>query len=279
VELDKGGFALGIDQAERMHAEAFHETEGARDCPVGHDPHDHVHALRSQGNEIPKVIVRRLRLRKASIRLLFDRVHHVGKLNGVLDEEHRNIVADDVPVAFLSVELYGESAHIPRQVKRAFVTCHGRETYERRGLFSAALKNVGLGDVGERLIGLEIAVRPEAAGVHDALGDALMIKVKDLLAQVEILKRSRPARTDPERVLIVGDGDALLRSQSCRTGGGGLVYFPARAGHYLLLAVACRCEVTCILCLFVVNSRLFCHVFFPFACLLSFRLLPPEWRE
>ena len=39
-----------------------------------------------------------------------------GKLDRVLNEENRNVVADDVPVAFLRIELHGKAAHVARQI-------------------------------------------------------------------------------------------------------------------------------------------------------------------
>ena len=56
-------------------------------------------------------------------------------------------------------------------------------------------------------------MRAEAAGVHDALGDALVVEVEDLLAEVEVLEQRRAALADPQRVLVVGDRHALLRRQ------------------------------------------------------------------
>jgi hypothetical protein len=64
VELDEGRLVLGIDKAEGVDAEAFHEAERAGNGAVGHDPHDHVHALRRQADKVPEIVVSRLRLRK-----------------------------------------------------------------------------------------------------------------------------------------------------------------------------------------------------------------------
>ena len=136
MKLDEGRLPLGIDEAEGMHAEAFHEAEGARDCPVRHDPHHHMHAFRRQGDKVPEVVMRRLRLRKSPIRFLLHRMDQVRKLDGVLNEEHRDIVPHDVPVAFLRVELHRKAADVARQVRRAFVAGHGREAHEGRGLLS-----------------------------------------------------------------------------------------------------------------------------------------------
>ena len=59
--------------------------------------------------------------------------------------------------------------------------------------------------VVERLVALEVAVRGRAARVHDALGDALVIEVRDLLAEDEVLEQRRAAQPGLERVLVVGD--------------------------------------------------------------------------
>ena len=47
-EFDEGGFVLRVDQPEGVDAKSLHEAEGARDRPVRHDPHDHVHRFRRQ---------------------------------------------------------------------------------------------------------------------------------------------------------------------------------------------------------------------------------------
>ena len=40
-----------------MDAKALHKAEGARDGPVRHDPHDHVHAFGGEADEVPEVVV------------------------------------------------------------------------------------------------------------------------------------------------------------------------------------------------------------------------------
>src|SRR5215510_15933198 len=113
-----------------MDTETLHKAEGARDRPVRHHPHHHVHTFRRQGDKIPKVIVCRLRLRKSPIRFLLHCMDHVWKLNGVLDKKYWDVVPYDVPVAFLCVELHGEAADIARQVKRTFIASYSGESYK-----------------------------------------------------------------------------------------------------------------------------------------------------
>ena len=56
------------------------------------------------------------------------------------DEEHGDVVADDVPIALLGVELHGEAAHVSREVSRAFISCDRRETHEGGRLLARALE-------------------------------------------------------------------------------------------------------------------------------------------
>ena len=131
---------------------------------------------------------------KPTVRLLLHGVDEVGELDRVLDEEDRDVVADEVPVALLRVELHGEAADVAGEVGRALVAGDRREAHEHRGALAGSLEQVGAGDVGQRLVGLEEAVGAEAAGVDHALGDALVVEVEDLLAEVEVLEQRRAPR-------------------------------------------------------------------------------------
>ena len=181
--------------------------------------------------------MRRLRLREAAVGLLLDGVDEVGKLDGVLNEEDRNVVADDVPVAFLGIELHGKAAHIASEVGRALAAGDRREAHEGGRLLARALEDVGAGYVRQRLVGLEIAMSAEAARVDDALRDTLVVEVKNLLAEMKVLKRGRPARADPQRVLVVRDRNALLGGQDRPFAARDLVSFAARGPRDRLISI------------------------------------------
>src|SRR6185295_6584744 len=102
-------------------------------------------------------------------------------------------------------ELDREAAHVASEVGRALITGDGREADEGLGLLARALKEIGLGDVGERLISLEESVGAEAARMHDSLGDALVVEMKDFLAEMMILEQCRTTASRFEGVLVVGD--------------------------------------------------------------------------
>jgi hypothetical protein len=46
-------------------------------------------------------------------------------------------------------------------------------------------------------------VHPEAASVNHPLRDPLVVEVKELLAEVKVLQRTRAALADPQRVLVI----------------------------------------------------------------------------
>ena len=56
--------------------------------------------------------MRRLRLWKVAVRFGFRCMDQVRKFYGSLDEEHGNVVADEIPVAFFSVDFHSEATHV-----------------------------------------------------------------------------------------------------------------------------------------------------------------------
>jgi len=122
-------------------------------------------------------------------------MNEIGKLDGVLDEEHRDVVADDVPIAFLRIQLDRKPAHVARQIERALAAGDGREPHKSRRTLAGALKQVGAGVFRLRFVILEEAMRAVATGVNHPLRNTLMIEVEDLFAEMEILKQRWAART------------------------------------------------------------------------------------
>ena len=197
VELHEHGLARLIDQAEGVHAEALHHAVAARNGAVRHDPHLHVHRFGHQRDEIPEGVVRARGLRHREVRLGLQRMHQIRKLHRVLDEEHRDVVADQIPVAFIGVELDREAAHVAHRVGRAALARDGGEAHEHGRALAGFGKERGAREFAERLVALEVAVRRGAARMHDALGNALVIEVRDLLAQDEVFEQRGPAQTRP----------------------------------------------------------------------------------
>ncbi len=188
VELDELRVAGRVHEAKRVDAEALHHPVAARNRPVGHHPQQHVRAFRHQRNEVPERVVRGSRLRHPVVRLGLNGVNDVRELHRILDEEHRDVVADQIPVAFVGVELDREAAHVARRIGGAAFARDGGEAHEDRRALACFGKDRCLGQLGQRLVTLEKAVRARTASVHYALRNALMIEVRDLLAEDEVLQ-------------------------------------------------------------------------------------------
>ncbi len=150
------------------------------------------------------------RLRITSIGFHLDGMDQVRKLHGVLNEEDGNVVPDHIEVAFLGVKLNGESAHVARQVDGTSSTGYGRKAGEYRRFDARIGKEVSASHVRHRLIRLEISMRRGAARMHDALRNALMIKVRYLFAEDKILQQSGASPSCLQRVLIIGNRYALV---------------------------------------------------------------------
>ena len=216
VEFHEHAVAALIDHAEGVHAEALHHAIAARNGAIRHHPHLHVHGLGHQRHEIPERVVRARRLRHGVVRLGLHGMDEIGKFHRVLDEEHRHVVADEIPVALVGVELDREAAHVARRVGRTAFTRHRREPHEHRGALAGLGEQRRARDLRERLITFEVAMSARAAGVDDALGNPLVVEVGDLLAQDEIFEQRRPAQSRFQGILVVGDVHALVRREGTR---------------------------------------------------------------
>ena len=67
--------------------------------------------LGHERDEIPERVMGARGLRHLVMWLRLDGMHQVGELHGVLDEKNRHVVADQIPVAFVGIELHCEPAH------------------------------------------------------------------------------------------------------------------------------------------------------------------------
>ena len=57
-------------------------------------------------------------------------------------------------------------------------------------------------------------MRTGPAGVHDSLGDALVVEVRNFFAQYEIFEQRGSSRAGLERILIIRNRRALVRRQA-----------------------------------------------------------------
>ena len=154
--------------------------------------------------------MRRPRLRHGEVRLGLGRMDQIRKLHRVLDEEDRDVVADEIPIPFVRVELHREPTHVPGGVGRTSFAEDGRKADEDRCLFPNFTKERRAGELGDSLGTFEDAVRRGAARMHNPLGDAFVVEVSDLLPKDEVLEQRRTAEACLQRALILRNGHALI---------------------------------------------------------------------
>jgi len=92
---------------------------GGRDASVREEGGDLVEGFWALGPEIPLHVV----VAEVCFWVAFLGVDEVGELVGVADEEDGGVVADEVPVALVGVELHGEATDIAFGVGGAFFAC------------------------------------------------------------------------------------------------------------------------------------------------------------
>src|SRR5450759_2171752 len=138
-----------------------------------------MHGFRRERNEIPERVVRGRRLRKAAVGFHLYGMDEVGKFDGILDEENRDVVADQVPVSFLGVKLDGKPAYVTRGIDRTRAACDSRYARKQRRLFTYLGEDSGGGVSLQRGGQLEVTMRASGTRVNDTLGNALMIEMGD----------------------------------------------------------------------------------------------------
>ena len=204
VELDPVPFVLGVDEAEGVAAEAVHVAVGAGNAPVAHDDGDLVQRLGQRGPEVPVV----LGAAHVGAGIPLHGVVEVGELEGIAQEEDRRVVAHQIPVALLGIELHRKAPDVPLGVGGAALAGDGGKAQEAVGLLADLGEDLGLGVLGDVMGDGEGAVGAGTLGVHPAFGDHLPVEVGEFLQEPDILQQHRSARSGGHGVLVVDDGGA-----------------------------------------------------------------------
>lgn len=96
VELDKLGSTVIGDEAEGVHAETVHVAVGPDDAVLSHGPEQGVQGAGLLAEEVPGAVMGGCRLRDLAVGRRLDGVDQIREENSVLDEEDRDVVANNV---------------------------------------------------------------------------------------------------------------------------------------------------------------------------------------
>ncbi len=124
-----------------MHARALHVPVVGRDAPGREQPGDHVRRLGRQADEVEEAV----HVLDVGHRVRLEGVDHVGELHRVADEEDLQVVAHQVPVAVVGVELDREAARVAQGLGAVAAMDHGGEAHEDRRLLAGGLEQTWRG--------------------------------------------------------------------------------------------------------------------------------------
>jgi len=137
------------------------------------------------------------------MRFRFNSMNEIGELDRFLDEKHGNIIPDQIPISFGCVKLGGEAANVSNGILRQETSRVSMERvvqyetystttraldcakpYKHRGLTRRIGQDGCICVFGSSIVvDFEIAVGTCPASVDNALWDALVIEMHDLLTR------------------------------------------------------------------------------------------------
>ena len=200
-------FAGGVVPFVGVAAVAVHVAVAGRRAPIGEQHRHLMQGFRGQRQEIPEHVG----VFQVGLRMAFLGVDEIRKFQRITDEKDRRVVADQIVVAFLGVELQGEAARVAGGIRRAAFAADRREPGEDLGALARLGEESGPGVAGHVGRDLEIAVGAGPLGVDHALGNAFPVEMRQLFQQVHVLHERRPAWSGGGGVLIVSDRCAKSR--------------------------------------------------------------------
>lgn len=199
VELDPHPLVGGIEHGEGVAAEAVHVAVAIRDAAVAHHDGDLVEGFRQAGPEIPVGGG----VGESGAGVAFDGVVQIRELERVAQKKDGGVVANQIPVAFLGIELDGKSAYIPLRIGGAAFARH-RGKAHKDGCFLADAVEEGRAGVARDIVRYtEGAEGPGTFGVHAAFRDNFPIEMSDFLQIPHVLHELRSSRSGGEAVVIV----------------------------------------------------------------------------
>ena len=158
VELDQHAVAGCVDELVGLHSEALLVAVVGGDAPRVEEVGEQVHRLRCVAHEVEDA----LGLLSEGDRVRLQGVDDVGERDGVTDEEHRDVVADDVPVAVLGVELHREAPGVTGGLRGVTAADDGGEAQGDVGALARLLEQLGPGVLRRRVVA-DLAVCLEVA--------------------------------------------------------------------------------------------------------------------
>lgn len=167
--------------------------------------------------------------------LRFDGVDDVREFDGILDEEDRDVIANEIPDTLIRVKLHGEATNVAHGIlersnnhvsashreqerftyRTTLRSLHSAEPDENRRCSRRVSQHACLCPLLRAVIkDTEVPMRAGTAGMHDTLRDALVVKARDLLSCNLVLEKRwawsvAVACSEPGMVSVTNTGERI----------------------------------------------------------------------
>ena len=202
VELDPEPPVFRIEEAVGMASEAVHVAIRGRNAAI---THNHGDLMKSLGQKCPEIPVVRSAVHVgAGVALHY--MIQVREFERITQEKHGRIVAHQVPVALIRIELDGKTTNISFGIRRTALAGHGGETDEHFRFLADFCKKRGLRVHCDVVCYRERSVRTGPFGVHASFRNDFTVEMCQLLLKPDILHQHGTTRTGRQNMIVVGYG-------------------------------------------------------------------------
>lgn len=105
---------------------------------------------------------------------------NIREFDCILNKEDRDVVSDQIPVAFASVKFDGEPSDVTDRISRTARSLNCRKTDEHWRLVRRVIEDVGIRELGNSFTETEDAMSTCTTSMDNAFGDPFVVKVVDL---------------------------------------------------------------------------------------------------
>lgn len=130
-----------------------------------------------QVREDPEIVVRSLGLWNFNIWFRLRGVDQVCGLNGVLNEEDWDAIADDIPITFLGVEFDFKPSHVSHCIATTSRSKDGRESKEDQRVSRSVRQNARIGHVCGAFIEFGGSKCTGTACMNNSFWDTLVVEM------------------------------------------------------------------------------------------------------
>lgn len=197
--FDKVNLTLVVNPLESVRAESVHESVSLWCSSVREKNGDLVKSLWSVRPEIEDGVW----ISQVGLWISLLAMKEIWELDWIIDEEDWSIISDHIVVAFLSVELDGETTWISHSVWSTSLTSHSRESHENWSLLTNLVQEASPAEFCHIIGDLEHTMSARSLCMHSTLWNSFSVEVSKFVNKMKVLENDWSPWASSHRVLVV----------------------------------------------------------------------------